>query len=369
MEYEEALREVRAWHLGKTSERHETGGRGLSTISTGKGDRGGKSYGAYQLSTNVGTLQEYLEQSTLRHQFAGIAPGSAEFDAKWRELAREEPEAFRRDQHDFIGRTHYEPQLARLDARGIHLRDRGIAVQDALWSTSVQFRGLTTTIVAKGIEEKFGEEVDPNTLTDRQIIDAMQDYKIAHNNRLFRSSPSLWPGLLARAAEERDELLRLERQEAIVRAGSAPEAADDLGLLSAPNHPHNPVYTRTLNALHAAESARDIPPGPHSERLAAALTVSALEAGIARVDRVELNDRGTLARVIQASPIRDEPGLNLTSRPVDTAAASRQPLQETSELARALSPVHAIDAEPQALRTQQALAQSLPPHTPDALAT
>ena len=352
MNYEEALREVRAWHLGQTSERHETSGRGASTISGGGGDYGGKSYGAYQLSTNTGTLQEYLEQSAFRSQFDGLAPGSAGFDEKWRELARDQADAFRQDQHDFIGRTHYEPQLARLDARGIHLRDRGIALQDALWSTSVQFRGITTTIVAKGIEEKFGEDVDAVSLTDRQIIDAMQDYKIAHNNRLFRSSPKLWPGLLARATAERDDLLRLEGQEAIVRAGPALEAPGQVALLSSRDHPHHTLYTQTLQHLLAAETARNIPPGPHSEQLAAALTVSALDAGITRIDRVELNDRGTLARVIQASPLRDEPGLNLSGTPVDTARASRLPLSESSEQARAFAP------DAQALR-----APALPPRT------
>jgi putative chitinase len=117
-----------------------------------------------------------------------------------------------------------------------------------------------------------------------------------------------------------------ETLEAVERAASR--------LLGDARHPHNPLYTRTLAALHAAEAARDLPAGPHSEKLAAALTVSALEAGIGRVDRVELNDTGTLARVVQASPLRDEPGLNRYGAPVDTAAAVLRPLQETSEQAR-----------------------------------
>lgn len=334
MNYEAASRTVAAWHLGQTSERHETSGRGIGTISGGGGDYGGKSYGAYQLSTNTGTLQEYLEQSSLRHHFSGLAPGTAAFDAKWRELARDQSEAFRQDQHAFIGRTHYEPQLARLDARGIHLRDRGIAVQDALWSTSVQFRNLTTTIVSKGIEEKHGEGIDPADLTDRQIIDAIQDYKIAHNNRLFRSSPTIWPGLLARASAERDDLLRLENQEAIVRAGPVREE-NQVVHLSSLTHPHHALYTQTLTHLHAAEAQRGIAPGPHSERLAAALVASAVESGLTRVDRVELNDRGTLARVVQASPLRDEPGLNLVTTPLRIDAALERAMAHAIEPAPA----------------------------------
>lgn len=42
------------WHLGMTSARRESGGRGAETISTGKGDHGGVSYGTYQLSSKAG---------------------------------------------------------------------------------------------------------------------------------------------------------------------------------------------------------------------------------------------------------------------------------------------------------------------------
>lgn len=334
MDYEEVLERVSNWQLGKTSERHESGGRGPGTISSGRGDHGGKSYGAYQLSSRAGTLREYLDQSPYGYRFEGLEPGTPAFDARWKQIAADEPKAFREDQHEFIGRSLYERQLARLEDRGVDLRDRGIAMQDALWSTSVQFRNLTTTIVVKGIEEKFGESADVSALTDRQIIDAMQDYKIAHNNRLFRSSPTWWPGLLARAAEERDELLRLETQEAIVRTGRVPEVPGQVALLSSPAHPHHALYGQAMHQLHATESTRQIPAGPHSENLAAALAVEAVRAGLTRVDRVELNDRGTLARAVQVHPLRDEPGLNRMTDPIDTAVASRQPLAHASEQLR-----------------------------------
>ena len=143
------------WTLGQTSAQYETGGRGAATISSGKGDRGGVSYGSYQLSSKMGTLQEYLDSSPYGKHFEGLAPTSREFNEKWRELARTDP-GFAKDQHDFIKKTHYDPQLARLEKSGVDLTDRGPAVQDALWSTSVQFRNLTPRIVMRGLEEKFG---------------------------------------------------------------------------------------------------------------------------------------------------------------------------------------------------------------------
>jgi hypothetical protein len=38
---------VDGWNLGMTSSRYESGGRGAGTVSTGRGDHGGVSYGTY----------------------------------------------------------------------------------------------------------------------------------------------------------------------------------------------------------------------------------------------------------------------------------------------------------------------------------
>lgn len=321
-EYEKAAEVVSTWRLGQTSERYESSGRGAGVISTGADDHGGVSYGVYQLSSNTGTLQEYLDQSIYGIHFRGLTPATPGFNAAWRELARTDPE-FGRDQHAFIGRSHYEEQQTRLDAAGISLRDRGKAVQDMLWSTSVQFRGLTKTIVSKGLGEKFPDGYKLESVTDRDIIEAAQDYKIAHNNTLFRSSSGLWPGLLRRAHAEKADLLELAGHEQAL-------------WLSNPTNPHNFLYVQTLAGVHHMESQRSITPGPHSENLAAALTYEAVRGGLTRVDRVELNDAGTLARAVQINPLRDEAGLNRTTLPVGTEAGIDQTLAWTSEQVRQL---------------------------------
>ena len=58
------------WHLGQTSSKYEAGNRGISTISTGRGDHGGVSYGAYQLSSKMGTLQKFLRHSKYEEYFS-----------------------------------------------------------------------------------------------------------------------------------------------------------------------------------------------------------------------------------------------------------------------------------------------------------
>ena len=200
---------VEAWELGQTSKRFETSGRGVSTISTGKGDHGGVSYGAYQLSTNERTIHEYLRfAKEYQDDFKGLTPATPAFNQKWLELANGDSH-FAKSQHDFIAQRHFEPQMKALREQGFDLSDRGKAVHDMLWSTAVQTRNMTPSIVINGIREEFGQSVKISQLNDRQIIEAVQDYKLAHTEQLFRSSPNLWNGLRNRALNEKRELLEL----------------------------------------------------------------------------------------------------------------------------------------------------------------
>ncbi|GAB1595387.1 VgrG-related protein [Lysobacter claricitrinus] len=215
MNLRQARKRVAQWRLGSTSSRYESSGRGAGVISSGKGDAGGKSYGEYQLSSRTGTLQQYLAQSYYAPRFAALEPGTPAFDAMWTRIAASDP-AFARDQHDFIGRTHYDAQLARLRDAGIDLSGAGYAVHDMLWSTAVQYGALTLSIVTNALHGTFGAAADATTLTDAQIVGAVQDYKLAHLQTLFAHSKPLWPGLRRRVVDEKRDLLRLADAECIV---------------------------------------------------------------------------------------------------------------------------------------------------------
>lgn len=122
--------------LGSVSQKYESGNLGVGAISSGKGDPGGKSYGSYQLSSNKGTLSKYLQNSQYADQFAGLKPGSAEFDAKWKELSNSDPSGFKSDQHAFIKKTHYDPAEKLAREKGFDVNDPRI--QEAIFSMSVQ---------------------------------------------------------------------------------------------------------------------------------------------------------------------------------------------------------------------------------------
>jgi hypothetical protein len=198
-------RRAELWVLGTTSEHYESGGRGPGVISTGRGDHGGVSYGIYQMSSRKGVVQEFIEQSAYAIRFSGLDAGTDEFNNIWRDIATNYPEEFRSAQHDYIKKTHYDVQIRSVLSRcGFPIHNKNAALNDLVWSTSVQF-GPRSRLIEKAIKS-----VDISSASIIEIIGAVQDYKISKNSSLFASSPSLQSGLLARAKDEKRKLLELE---------------------------------------------------------------------------------------------------------------------------------------------------------------
>ncbi|MFC4728142.1 glycoside hydrolase family protein [Coralloluteibacterium thermophilus] len=206
--------------LGGLSERYETSGRGPGTVSSGNGDPGGVSYGTYQLAGNLGRPQEFLanEGSRWAAEFGGAAPGSASFTGTWKAIAAREPEAFGQAQHDFIKRTHYDVQVARVQARtGIDVSGRSAAVQDVVWSTAVQ-HGPASDIVAGAMGKVAAQGLTPadGAAYDRALIHAVYDERgrIDANGvpvHFSSSSADVQRAVLERfAAERRDALAMLD---------------------------------------------------------------------------------------------------------------------------------------------------------------
>jgi len=205
----------KTWQLGDSSAAFESGGKGAGTISSGRGDRGGKSYGTYQLSSKTGTLRQFLNESPYGKQFEGMQEGSFDFDRQWQRLAKNDP-AFAQAQHDFIKRTHYDKAVDGLKEAGIDLSGRGKAVQDAIWSTSVQFGAGQAggKFGAVPLIQKALGGRNIADMSDEQIISAVQDYKLANNDRMFAgSSADIRKGTAARAVQEKERLVALARLE------------------------------------------------------------------------------------------------------------------------------------------------------------
>lgn len=117
--------------LGSLSRQYESNGR-IDVIANNKGDIGGKSYGAYQLSTTSGNAQKFANQ--YGGQLRGKKVGTVAFDKAWKAEAARDPKKFEAAQHNYIKQTHFDPVVKKHS----WVLKYPKAVQDAVWSTSVQ---------------------------------------------------------------------------------------------------------------------------------------------------------------------------------------------------------------------------------------
>jgi len=209
-----ALGEALAEALGTLSAKYETGGRGPGTVSTGAGDRGGVSYGSYQMASKLGVATRFVKQDKFpwRTDFQNLAAGTAEFTACWKRIARNETDAFQKAQHEFIKRTHYDLLVAKIigdDALDVNSRCQ--ALKDVVWSTAVQHGGATT-IVHKALAKVKCEKTDPSF--DELLIRAIYaergrtkpDGSLAY---FSRNSPNVQKGVANRFKNELNDALAM----------------------------------------------------------------------------------------------------------------------------------------------------------------
>jgi LysM domain len=200
--------------LGLLSAKYETGGRGPGTVSTGAGDRGGVSYGSYQMASKLGVATRFVKQDNFpwRTDFQNLAAGSAEFTACWKRIAKNETDAFQRAQHDFIKKTHYDLLVAKIISDdGLDVNSRCHALKDVVWSTAVQHGGANS-IVHKALAKVKCERNDPSF--DELLIRAIYaergrtkpDGSLAY---FSRNSPSVQKGVANRFKNELNDALAM----------------------------------------------------------------------------------------------------------------------------------------------------------------
>ena len=155
--------------LGSMSAKYESGSRGSEAIGWDK--KGGTSYGKYQIASNTGTMDKfinYLQETNpaaaAKLQAAGPADSGGtggKFADTWKEMAKSGE--LGTSEHDFIKKTHYDPAMAGIKDKGLQDMIGGNkALQDMMWSTSVQHGGAG----ASGIMNKvYKEGMSPEDLT------------------------------------------------------------------------------------------------------------------------------------------------------------------------------------------------------------
>lgn len=202
--------------LGKLSEKYESGNRGPATVSDGVGDPGGVSYGTYQLASKVGRADAFVKKYYAK-EFEGMKAGTDEFTKRWKELAAKDADGLRKNEHEYIKDTHYDPQAAKLAKElKLDVAKRSAALRDVVWSTAVQHGPNTDVIVkAAGTLTKDGKAI--GDVTDEELIRAVyaergrktEDGKLA---RFTRVSDKWIPGLTKRFENElKDALAMLKK--------------------------------------------------------------------------------------------------------------------------------------------------------------
>jgi hypothetical protein len=234
----DAISSPSGWELGQTSEKYESGGRGPGVINNYKtlNDPGGASYGCYQLASFLPKkmpngqsrkdakktqLTEFITQSRFSSLFDGLTPGTDAFDLVWKKVAADNPAAFKEDQHNFIKQNNYVVMLSKLKREGCDLSQYSAAVQDMIWSTSVQFGPNKLSVFLNPLKDR-------TQLTDKDVVNLVMDYKLANIGTYFASSSeSIRQGIQKRYASEKTELLKLCDGE--VKARNVDEAATTYG--------------------------------------------------------------------------------------------------------------------------------------------
>jgi len=194
--------------LGATSEKFESGG---SPGRIGWDSTGGSSYGAYQIKqTNA---PKFIEAMGLTEEFTGLQPGTEEFNAKWQEKATQDPEGFKKTQKDWIGKTHYAPQMTKLkEAKVPDALLRNPAFQDLMWSVSVQHGG-NTDVITTGLQN-FVTQNPGISLNDESLGNIIDTIMAERGTRFPSSTPQVQAAVKNRFVAEAKDLKKIANQTA-----------------------------------------------------------------------------------------------------------------------------------------------------------
>lgn len=215
--------------LGAISAKYESGGRGVGTVSSGKGDPGGVSYGTHQLNSKKGGMTNFLrsgEGSKYYNEFRGLTPGSDEFSKKYKEVTDRDGKGMEQAQRAFLKRENYDP-LAKwfMKQYDVDITQRSRALQEAFYSVAMQYGPSK----AKGLMgDTFGNR-DIAKMDDAEMITRIQEMRAATIDEKFSSaSADTKAGIYKRAGEEKVSFLAMLNEER-QGPGSAAQSGSGIG--------------------------------------------------------------------------------------------------------------------------------------------
>lgn len=133
--------------LGSLSASYESNGD-AGAISSGYMDYGGKSYGAYQLASNTGSVDEFIawaqgSNNAVYRQYGNylfrFEIASAGFDQDWADIATNDGDTFAQMQHDYIKHAYYDVAVELLRGVYFNIENHSEVMKDVIWSRAVQY--------------------------------------------------------------------------------------------------------------------------------------------------------------------------------------------------------------------------------------
>ena len=173
---------------GKLSAKYESRGT-CGTISTGKNDNGGKSYGLYQFASSSGIPYKFTEwlQSKNTDMYNALNDAynldggyGASFDAAWKRIAENHEEQFSKLQYQYTKEIYYDPSVQKMKDNGFDVTQRGYTLNAVIWSRAVQNNGCA--IIFDRATKDMG---DLEKRSDEEIIKAIY----AENSKLTNTPP------------------------------------------------------------------------------------------------------------------------------------------------------------------------------------
>lgn len=204
-------------------------------VSSGSGDLGGVSYGSYQLASNTGAVDSFLEWAkgysndalaNYARELSKFPINSQEFKNLWRNIGDVDPGGFQELQDAYIIDHYYEAAASALRNNYFEINKHSIAMKAVLFSRSVQYGPgnmvelFTTACLRLGYPNL--SYID-DAAYDSKMIESIYDFLVdecdqAYNNGSFYHSPNDWAngsytvvkvGLRNRFVNEKEDALAM----------------------------------------------------------------------------------------------------------------------------------------------------------------
>ena len=220
--------------IASLSAKYESHGN-PGVVSSGSGDLGGVSYGSYQLASNTGAVDSFLEWAkrysndalaNYARELSKFPINSQEFKNLWRNIGDVDPGGFQELQDAYIIDHYYEAAASALRNNYFEINKHSIAMKAVLFSRSVQYGPgnmvelFTTACLRLGYPNL--SYIDDASY-DSKMIESIYDFLVdecdqAYNNGSFYHSPNDWAngsytvvkvGLRNRFVNEKEDALAM----------------------------------------------------------------------------------------------------------------------------------------------------------------